>query len=237
MVAMHTINQNSKIEDLNQINEKLKNCVPSLKNEEQLKLIDASTTMYQRFLKQDYTDKTARAFEAFGYAVLDQKQRDPKKVIQSQKKLFDQLSPRDQYLIQHEGQAYIELLYQGEGMFTYRRQPNYLVDVFLRLYPLTRKNFYLVWQKTIKTFSITMVLWLFHGKSSLNVLYFWEKFIQKYPKSYFINDAKLLFNEYRYFIFFGLDNTPVSNEYAPNTWFDPDALQQIRFYQLRANQV
>ena len=36
---------------------------------------------------------------------------------------------------------------------------------------------------------------------------------------------------------FGLDNTPVSNEYAPNTWFDPDALQQIRFYQLRANQV
>ena len=28
--------------------------------------------MYQRFLKQDYTDKTARAFEAFGYAVLDQ---------------------------------------------------------------------------------------------------------------------------------------------------------------------
>ncbi len=41
--------------------------------------------------------------------------------MQSQKKLFAQLSPRDQYLLQHEGQAYIELLYQGEGMFTYRR--------------------------------------------------------------------------------------------------------------------
>lgn len=81
-----------------------------------------------------------------------------------------------------------------------------------------------------------MVLWLFHGKSSLNVLYF-GKSLFKISKSYFINDAKLLFNEYRYFIFFGLDNTPVSNEYAPNTWFDPDALQQIRFYQLRANQV
>jgi hypothetical protein len=27
--------------------------------------------MYQRFLKQDYTEKTARAFEAFGYAVLE----------------------------------------------------------------------------------------------------------------------------------------------------------------------
>lgn len=55
------------------------------------------------------------------------------------------------------------------------------------------------------------------------------KVYSKISKSYFINDAKLLFNEYRYFIFFGLDNTPVSNEYAPNTWFDPDALQQIRF--------
>lgn len=58
MVAMHTINQNSKIEDLNQINEKLKTCVPSL-NDEQLKLIDASTAMYQRFIKQDYTEKQA----------------------------------------------------------------------------------------------------------------------------------------------------------------------------------
>ena len=27
------------------------------KNHEQLKLIDASTAMYQRFLKQDYTEK------------------------------------------------------------------------------------------------------------------------------------------------------------------------------------
>ena len=31
MAAMQKINQNSKIEDLNQINEKLKTCVPSLK--------------------------------------------------------------------------------------------------------------------------------------------------------------------------------------------------------------
>ncbi len=139
--AIQKINQNSKIEDLNQINEKLKACVPSLKNDEQLKLINASTTMYQRFLKQDYTDKTARAFEAFGYAVLEQKQRDPKKVIQSQKKLFDQLSPRDQYLLQHNGEANIDLLYQGEGMFTYRRQPNYLVDVFSKALTVDQKEF------------------------------------------------------------------------------------------------
>jgi len=140
MAATQKINQNSKIEDLNQINEKLKSCVPSLKNDEQLKLIDASTAMYQRFLKQDYTEKTGRAFEAFGYAVLEQKQ-DLKKVIQTQKKLFDQLSPRDQYLLQHEGQAYIELLYQGEGMFTYRRQPSYLVDVFSKSLPADQKEF------------------------------------------------------------------------------------------------
>ncbi|MDA3557586.1 hypothetical protein MKL42_08770 [Acinetobacter sp. AOR15_HL] len=227
--AIQKINQNSKIEDLNQINEKLKTCVPSLKNDEQLKLINASTTMYQRFLKQDYTDKTARAFEAFGYAVLEQKQRDPKKVIQSQKKLFDQLSPRDQYLLQHNGEAYIDLLYQGEGMFTYRRQPNYLVDVFSKALTADQKEFLTRMAKDNQN--------IFYNDGALAVSWkelteralFWEKFIQKYPKSYFIGDAKLLFNEYRYFIFFGLDNTPVSDEYAPNTWFDKDALEQIRF--------
>ncbi|MND18983.1 hypothetical protein D3C80_92820 [compost metagenome] len=227
--AIQKINQNSKIEDLNQINEKLKTCVPSLKNDEQLKLIDASTAMYQRFLKQDYTDKTARAFEAFGYAVLEQKQRDPKKVIQSQKKLFDQLSPRDQYLLQHNGEAYIDLLYQGEGMFTYRRQPNYLVDVFSKALTTDQKEFLTRMAKDNQD--------IFYNDGALAVSWkelteralFWEKFIQKYPKSHFIGDAKLLFNEYRYFIFFGLDNTPVSDEYAPNTWFDKDALEQIRF--------
>ncbi|WP_017391161.1 hypothetical protein [Acinetobacter calcoaceticus] len=227
--AIQKINQNSKIEDLNQINEKLKTCVPSLKNDEQLKLINASTTMYQRFLKQDYTDKTARAFEAFGYAVLEQKQRDPKKVIQSQKKLFDQLSPRDQYLLQHNGEAYIDLLYQGEGMFTYRRQPNYLVDVFSKALTADQKEFLTRMAKDNQN--------IFYNDGALAVSWkelteralFWEKFIQKYPKSHFIGDAKLLFNEYRYFIFFGLDNTPVSDEYAPNTWFDKDALEQIRF--------
>ncbi|MDP9805254.1 TolA-binding protein [Acinetobacter calcoaceticus] len=227
--AIQKINQNSKIEDLNQINEKLKTCVPSLKNDEQLKLINASTTMYQRFLKQDYTDKTARAFESFGYAVLEQKQRDPKKVIQSQKKLFDQLSPRDQYLLQHNGEAYIDLLYQGEGMFTYRRQPNYLVDVFSKALTADQKEFLTRMAKDNQD--------IFYNDGALAVSWkelteralFWEKFIQKYPKSHFISDAKLLFNEYRYFIFFGLDNTPVSDEYAPNTWFDKDALQQIHF--------
>ncbi|WP_309952399.1 hypothetical protein [Acinetobacter calcoaceticus] len=227
--AIQKINQNSKIEDLNQINEKLKTCVPSLKNDEQLKLINASTTMYQRFLKQDYTDKTARAFEAFGYAVLEQKQQDPKKVIQSQKKLFDQLSPRDQYLLQHNGEAYIDLLYQGEGMFTYRRQPNYLVDVFSKALTADQKEFLTRMAKDNQD--------IFYNDGALAVSWkelteralFWEKFIQKYPKSHFINDAKLLFNEYRYFIFFGLDNTPVSDEYAPNTWFDKDALEQIQF--------
>lgn len=227
--AIQKINQNSKIEDLNQINEKLKTCVPSLKNDEQLKLIDASTAMYQRFIKQDYTDKTARAFEAFGYAVLEHKQQDLKKVIQTQKKLFDQLSPRDQYLLQHNGEAYIDLLYQGEGMFTYRRQPNYLVDVFSKALTADQKEFLTRMAKDNQD--------IFYNDGALAVSWkelteralFWEKFIQKYPKSHFISDAKLLFNEYRYFIFFGLDNTPVSDEYAPNTWFDKDALEQIRF--------
>ncbi|NUG21426.1 hypothetical protein HUN15_01340 [Acinetobacter lactucae] len=229
MAAMQKIAPNSKIEDLNQINEKLKTCVPSLKNEEQLKLINASTAMYQRFLKQDYTDKTARAFEAFGYAILEKEPLDAKKTMKTKKKLFDQLSARDQYLIQHEGQAYIELLYQGEGMFTYRRQPNYLVDVFAKALPTDQKEFLMRMAKDNKEIFYDDGALAISWKELTERALFWEKFIQKYPKSYFISDAKLLFNEYRYFIFFGLDNTPVSDHFAPNTWIDKDALQQIQF--------
>ncbi|WP_016803684.1 hypothetical protein [Acinetobacter nosocomialis] len=229
MAAMQKINQNSKIEDLNQINEKLKTCVPSLKNNEQLKLIEASTAMYQRFLKQEHNEKTAKAFEAFGYAILEQEPLDAKKTMKTKKKLFDQLGTRDQYLIQHEGQAYIELLYQGEGMFTYRRQPNYLVDVFAKALPADQKEFLTRMAKDNKDIFYDDGALAISWKELTERALFWEKFIQKYPKSYFINDAKLLFNEYRYFIFFGLDNTPVSDEFAPNTWIDKDALQQIRF--------
>lgn len=99
-------------------------------------------------------------------------------MIQSQKKLFAQLSPRDQYLLQHEGQAYIELLYQGEGMFTYRRQPNYLVDVFSKALPADQKEFLSRMAKDNQD--------IFYNDGALAVSWkelteralFWEKFIQ-----------------------------------------------------------
>lgn len=34
--------------------------------------------MYQRFLKQEHNEKTAKAFEAFGYAILEQEPLDAK---------------------------------------------------------------------------------------------------------------------------------------------------------------
>ena len=125
--------------------------------------------------------------------------------------------------------AYIELLYQGEGMFTYRRQPNYLVDVFSKALPVDQKEFLTRMAKDNQNIFYNDGALAISWKELTERALFWEKFIQKYPKSHFIGDAKLLFNEYRYFIFFGLDNTPVSDEYAPNTWFDKDALQQIQF--------
>ena len=113
-------------------------------------------------------------------------------------------------------------------MFTYRRQPSYLVDIFPNPYLRTKRVFNSYGERQSEYFyndGALAISW----KALTERALFWEKFIQKYPKSHFINDAKRLFNEYRYFIFFGLDNTPVSDEYAPNTWFDKDALQQIQF--------
>ncbi len=58
---------------------------------------------------------------------------------------------------------------------------------------------------TIKRFSMTTALWLSHGKRACIIL---GEIYSKISKELF--DAKLLFNEYRYFIFFGLDLCPMS---------------------------
>ena len=79
-------------------------------------------------------------------------------------------------------------------MFTYRRQPNYLVDVFLRLLPADQKEFFISYGKRqIKTFSITMVLWLFSWKELTERALFWEKFIQNIQRVILLMMPKLLF--------------------------------------------
>jgi hypothetical protein len=57
---------------------------------------------------------------------------------------------------------------------------------------------------------------------------FWEKYLKQYPNATFKVDAQNLFNEYRYLIFFGSDNTPVSDLFFKDEWIDEEALIEIQ---------
>ena len=56
-------------------------------------------------------------------------------------------------------------------MFTYRRQPSYLVDIFPNPY-LRTKRVLTRMAKDNQNIFIMMVRWLFHGKRLLNAHYF-----------------------------------------------------------------
>ena len=60
-------------------------------------------------------------------------------------KLYRKFSPRDQYLLKHQGKVYYELYDGGEGMFSYRRQPQYLAQIFAPIYRLPSESLLKNW--------------------------------------------------------------------------------------------
>lgn len=229
--TMSKINAQSQINDLKALNQLLKPCLKMASNQQQIQWLHASTMMYKRFLKDsEYDEKAAKAFEDYGFSILDQEptQTTEKHNIKGDHDLFKKLAPRDQYLIRHQREAYIEMQYVGEGLFEYRRHPHYLLEVFAPYLPRDQRQFIQRMaqdnQEILFNDAAITVSW----KELIARALFWEKYIQQYPKSHFISDARRLYDEYSYFVFLGLDNTPVSDEYAPNSWIDEDALKQIK---------
>lgn len=226
------INHQSKIEALNQVNTSLKACIPKASNAQQLKWLQETTHMYQRFLNtSDVTEQQANAFVDYGFSILDQEQQQDAiewhHPLKGDSTIFKKLSPRDQYLLNHQDQAYIELQYQGEGMFSYRRQPQYILDLFAAVLPKDQNIFVQRMAKDNQEIFFNDAAIAISWSEMVNRALFWENYLKQYPKAHFRSDAEKLFNEYQYFIFFGLDNTPVSDEYVKGQWIDENALKEI----------
>ena len=84
-------------------------------------------------LKVDRTEFQQRAFEQYA---LEMAQHPT-----IQQAHFQQLTPRDQYLLKHKNQAYVELLDLGNGNLQYRRSPEYLARIFAPYPPAAEKAF------------------------------------------------------------------------------------------------
>ncbi|WP_026471871.1 hypothetical protein [Alkanindiges illinoisensis] len=100
-----------------------------------------------------------------------------------------------------------EILNIGEGFYTIRLNPNYLVKHFAPALSRTDQIFIkALAQQNQEQFYYDAgiaITWKELGERAV----FWEQYAQKYPKSFFAKDAKVLADYYLYFFIYGMDNT------------------------------
>ena len=112
---------------LEQMNQDLKLCLPLSTLAEQRHLLKLSNQMYNNFFSVDRTASQQATFEAYAFNLSQHP------TIQQNR--FEQLNLRDQYLLKHKGQAYIQLCDHGKGQINYCRSPEYLARIFAPYMP------------------------------------------------------------------------------------------------------
>lgn len=202
---MAEINDQRTTFALEQINQDLKVCLPLLNLEQQKALLSLSLKMYDNFLQVKRTPAQQIAFERYAF---DMAQHPT--IHQSH---FEQLTARDQYLLKHQGQAYVEVVDAGNEQLSYRRSPEYLARIFAPYMPEAEKVFIEnLAHQNIETAIQDKSLLIEPFEVARRALY-WEDYIQQYPQSSYLSDAKLLLAQYRYFLFIGAPKSPVSEGY------------------------
>ena len=191
---------------LEQINQDLKLCLPLLGFPQQKHLLGLSNKMYHDFLSVERTPQQQRAFESYA---LEMAQHPT-----IQQSLFEQLTIRDQYLIKHQGQSYVELFDAGEGQVHYRRSPEYLAKIFAPYLPVAEQAFieHLATQNQYPAVIGSQVK--IDAKEIADRALYWESYLQQYPKSSYHQDARHLLNLYSTLLFIGLDTQRVYDGYT-----------------------
>lgn len=187
---------------IEQVNQDIRLCLPLMKPTEQKELMRLSKHMYQQFLHLDRTSEQQLAFETYA---LDQSSYPT-----IQQHHFEQLNIRDQYLLRHKGQAYIELIDRGNNKVAYRRNPQYLAKVFAPYLEQPEQKFIesLAEQNAEPLFK-NQKLNLSTEDIAKRAIY-WQEYVRNYPESPYIADARFLENAYSSLLFLGLDNEPIS---------------------------
>ncbi len=216
---MQKVDDTSKIEAIYKVQEQLEACLPTANNKEVLTLIKSYQAMYGRFLAVDnYLDDEV-------FFDISESLDNQRKVSAKQ---LSNISSRNQYLVRLiEKDADVSLLYIGEGIFIFHHNFQQMADLFTPYLPKDQQTF--IERMAMDNQDI------FWNDAAIAVPFeevisraiFWENYIQQYPKSYFIKDAKVLFALYRHAIFFGSDNTQWTNDDI-NEFVSPEYEQAIK---------
>ncbi|WP_174560245.1 hypothetical protein [Acinetobacter bouvetii] len=216
---MAAINSERTTFALEQINQDLKLCLPLSTFTVQQHLLALSNQMYDNFLTVDRTPPQQSAFEDYAFELSQHP------TIQQQH--FEQLTLRDQYLLKHKGQAYVELFDAGKGLVHYRRSPEYLAKIFAPYMPRAEQVFI----ENLATQNINPVFveqtLAIEPHEVVTRALFWEEYLKQYPKSSYRRDAEYLLQMYSLFLFIGLPDSPVSDNYLDKYDIQNTSLDEI----------
>ena len=201
--AMQKVDNTSKIEAIYAIRKLLKSCLPTASNTEVLNLLKKYQAMYERFLWGD-SDINDEEFNNDFFEVmnaLEQGEKAPEEKLQN-------LSPRVRYLIGLiQNGADVRVYNLGEGYYAFNHDLKAMVDIFTPYLRQDQKAF--IQQMAIENQDI------FLSDAAITTSFaelveravFWEDYITRYPNGYAVKDAKTILDSYRYYLFFGSDNT------------------------------
>lgn len=211
---------------LEEINNDIRLCLPLVTEEEQKHLMRLSDKMYHNFLTVDRDPEQQHAFDQYAF------DQSPFPTIQQSH--FEQLHMRDQYLLRHKGQAYIQLNDQGSGKTTYTRNSQYLAKVFAPYFPDAEKVFMIELGDQNQSPVLNKKTLLINPHEALKRALFWENYLNKFPKSPFKQDAQYLLNAYSNFFFLGSPDSPVSINFEGEIDIQATSLNEIQ--QLATNE-
>ena len=197
--SMQKVDDTSKIEVIYTIQKQLKACLPTASNAEVLALLKSYQAMYRRFLTTNETIEDDNFYTIMEMADEGKHVPDP---------LLNTLNPKLQYLIRLvEDDADVRVIYQGEGYYEFTHDLQAMVDMFTPYLRQDQKAFIermamdnqkIFWFDAAIAFSL---------QELIERAQFWEDYQARYPKGYAHQDAKHLFEIYRYLLLFGSENT------------------------------
>lgn len=214
--TMQAIDNKSEFSDIQTIQRQLTACLPTTDNPQVLQWLTAYQALYERFLEIPYNSN-----EQSFYTLMNLLEQGQKPTVE----LLKAVNPRLRYLVGFvQSKADIKVLYVGEGDYIFHHDLKAMADLFSPYLPeeqsafiqqMAKDNQHIFWNDA--GIAITF-------EAVIARAVFWENYIQRYPSSYFVQDAKSLLAIYRYVLFFGSENTQWTDDdfrkfYSPKDEF------------------
>lgn len=205
--ALKTISNENTIDDIEKIENELKECLPTVDNATQLQWANDYHQAYENFLtlwrldgdKPLLDDIDDEAFYNTMTALSDNQTPNPKELAI--------LPKRVQYLAKLSQDNKIKVQYLCEGEFEFAQKYQNYLDIFV---PHLSKDQIIFTKQLVK--ENDKIFWCDASiaiplRELIERTLFWQDFPKEYPNSQLTKSAESNYQDYAYYLFFGAENT------------------------------